>query len=76
MIAYPGYYNLPNWDIVYLILENKIDFKGYYPDCDYMNLKDIVMWWAKKELKINKKLVDYIGNNEKTKIIIKLSTKN
>lgn len=30
------------------------------------------LWWAGKELQKNKKLCDYVGKNEKTKIIAKL----
>lgn len=30
------------------------------------------LWWAGKELARGKKLLDYIGKNEKTKIIAKL----
>lgn len=31
------------------------------------------LWWAGKELAMDKKLSDYIGTNEKTKIVIRLS---
>jgi hypothetical protein len=34
MIAYPGYHGLPEWDLVYLILERKMDFLAFFPDCD------------------------------------------
>lgn len=30
------------------------------------------LWWAGKELQHTKKLEDYIGKNEKTKIVAKL----
>ena len=33
------------------------------------------LWWAGKELVGEKKLIDYIGKNEKTKIITKLQKK-
>ncbi len=33
------------------------------------------LWWAGKELVRGKKLEDYIGRNEKTKIIVKLQKK-
>jgi len=35
--------------------------------------KDTVLWWAGKELLREKNLRDYVGKNEKTKIIVKLS---
>lgn len=75
MIAYPGYYNLPEWDPVYLILEGKMDFPTTYPDCNWLEEKSAVLWWAKKELKGDKKLSDYVGKNEKTKIIVKINKK-
>ncbi len=75
MIAYPGYHNLPEWDPVYLLLENKLDFLSQYPDCDLMNLENSVLWWAKKELKKQKKLLDYVGKNEKTKLKVKINRK-
>ena len=30
------------------------------------------LWWAAKELQSSKKLLDYVGKNEKTKIVVKL----
>lgn len=36
-------------------------------------LDSIQLWWAGKELAMDKKLSDYIGVNDKTKIVIKLS---
>ena len=71
MIAYPAYHNLPKWDLVYLILENKVEIQKIYPDCEYFDHKTTVLWWAKKELQETKFLRDYIGKNEKTKIILK-----
>lgn len=34
MIAYPAYHGLPEWEQVYLILEDKINFLSAWPDCD------------------------------------------
>jgi len=75
MIGYPGYHNLPEWDPVYEILEDKLDFKGRFPDCDWLEEDQIQLWWAKKNLKPEKKLADYIGKNEKTKIVVKIGMK-
>lgn len=30
------------------------------------------LWWASKELQRGKKLQDYVGKNEKTKLVVKL----
>lgn len=75
MIAYPAYHNLPSWEPVYLILEKKMDFIGNYPDCNWLDEKTTVLWWAKKELKSSKILSDFVGKNEKTKLIVKTSKK-
>lgn len=37
--------------------------------------KTAQLWWAGKELVRGKKLIDYVGRNEKTKIIAKLQRK-
>lgn len=34
--------------------------------------KEAQLWWAGKELHRDKKLQDYIGKNEKTKIVVKI----
>lgn len=34
--------------------------------------KEAQIWWAAKELHRDKKLQDYIGKNEKTKIVVKI----
>ena len=75
MIVYPGYHGLPEWDPVYMILEDKIDFKAFYPDSEWKDVDKVDLWWAKKKLKENKILSDYIGKNEKTKVIVKLGSK-
>ena len=31
------------------------------------------MWWAGKEFRAEKKLSDYTGKNEKTKIVVKIA---
>ena len=35
----------------------------------------VQLWWAGKELMRSKKLMDYVGRNEKTKIVAKLQRK-
>lgn len=39
----------------------------------YLDPKDATMWWAGKEFRPEKKLNDYTGKNEKTKIVIKIT---
>lgn len=38
MIAYPAYHGLPDWDYVYLILEEKMNFLAMWPDCEVGSL--------------------------------------
>jgi cilia- and flagella-associated protein 298 len=38
-----------------------------------LNANDSALWWAGKELVKGKLLKDYIGKNEKTKIICKMT---
>jgi hypothetical protein len=33
---------------------------------------EVSLWWANKELQWEKKLKDYVGSNEKTKIVVKI----
>lgn len=39
---------------------------------EVFELENTTLWWASKELITDKKLMDFIGKNEKTKIIIKM----
>jgi hypothetical protein len=75
MIAYPGYYGLPHWEPTCLMLEDKFNYLQYFPDCDWLDETNSTLWWAKKELLKGKILADYVGKNEKTKIIVKIMPK-
>lgn len=73
MIAYPAYHGLPEWEPVHLMLENKIDFAEMQHDVfDYYIAKETQLWWAGKELQKGKTLADYVGKNDKTKIVVKM----
>lgn len=37
-----------------------------------MPAEEAQLWWAAKEMQRGKKLQDYVGKNEKTKIVVKL----
>lgn len=45
-----------------------------FESSEYLD-EETSLWWASKELLPNKKLSDYVGKNEKTKIIVKLTKK-
>ena len=48
-------------------------FSGIYQaSLQVLDESTVQLWWAGKELQRGKKLQDYIGKNEKTKIICKL----
>lgn len=55
---------LPAYDPVQIIINDEED-----PE---MELKSTSVWWASKELIPGKLLSDFVGKNEKTKIIAKL----
>lgn len=74
MIAYPAYHGLPEWEPVKLVLENKHDWAGKETDvAEYLDEKETSLWWAGKELVRGKLLRDFVGKNEKTKIVAKLN---
>merc|ERR1712006_63893 len=42
---------------------------------DIMDQESTVMWWASKQLDRAKTLQDYVGRNDKTKIVVQLTKK-
>ncbi|GAW80300.1 conserved protein, unknown function [Plasmodium gonderi] len=64
--CYPSMEGLPPYDPARLILENENVFK------DDFTTEETSIWWAGKELCTSSELRNYIGKNEKTKIIVKL----
>lgn len=73
MIAYPAYHGLPEWEPARMILEDKFDFSNVSQDnYEYLKPQESSIWWAGKEFQRGKTLADYVGKNEKTKIVVKL----
>ncbi|XP_029645961.1 cilia- and flagella-associated protein 298 [Octopus sinensis] len=70
MIVYPM--GLPPHDPIRMELENKEQLDGTQASLEVIPVENADLWWAGKQLLRGKKLKDYIGNNEKTKIIAKL----
>ncbi|KAM9321594.1 cilia- and flagella-associated protein 298-A [Gastrophryne carolinensis] len=70
MIVYPM--GLPPHDPVRMEFENNEDLSGTQAGQMVIAEPDAQLWWAGKELLRTKKLVDYVGKNEKTKIIVKI----
>lgn len=73
MIAYPAYHSLPTWEPARMILEDKYDFENVSQDnYEYLKPVETSLWWAGKEFQRGKIVADYVGKNEKTKIVVKL----
>lgn len=73
MIVYPM--GLPPHDPVRQELENTEDLSGTQASLHVLDENSTQLWWAGKELQRGKKLQDFIGKNEKTKLICKLQKK-
>lgn len=66
--------NLPPYDPVRLELEDKEDLGGTQASLEVFDPQQTSMWFSGKEMRPDggKKLGDYLGRNEKTKVICKL----
>merc|ERR1719238_2044945 len=72
MIAYPM--GLPDYDGVRLILEEREVLEGA-ASLEVLDPEHISIWCFSKELQRDKLLSDYVGKNEKTKVVAKLQKK-
>ncbi|XP_043541715.1 cilia- and flagella-associated protein 298 [Chiloscyllium plagiosum] len=70
MIVYPM--GLPPHDPIREEFEGKEELSGLQAGKLVTEEAEAQLWWAGKELQRSKKLSDYIGKNEKTKIIVKI----
>lgn len=70
MIVYPM--GLPPYDEVQQILDDNEQLEGRQAAKEIIPAGDMQVWWAGKELQRGKALQDYIGRNEKTKIVCKI----
>ncbi|CAH1800254.1 unnamed protein product [Owenia fusiformis] len=64
-IVYPM--GLPPHDPIRAEFENEEDLSGSQASLDVIEEPQAVLWWAGKELQRGKKLMDFIGKNEKNK---------
>uniref|UniRef100_A0A0B6ZQ76 Cilia- and flagella-associated protein 298 n=1 Tax=Arion vulgaris TaxID=1028688 RepID=A0A0B6ZQ76_9EUPU len=69
-IVYPM--GLPPHEPIRAEFENTEDLSGKQASLEVIDIDQASMWWAGKELLPHKKLGDFIGKNEKTKIVAKL----
>eukprot|EP01027_Heterolobosea_sp_BB2_P002234 GEZU01003347.1.p1 GENE.GEZU01003347.1~~GEZU01003347.1.p1 ORF type:complete len:298 (-),score=75.85 GEZU01003347.1:211-1104(-) len=72
-IAYPM--GLPEYDVVRQILDGTENLQQHPHKLLIMDPAEATMWWAGKQLHREKKLSDFVGRNEKTKIVAKLQKK-
>lgn len=76
MIGYPAYYGLGEWEPCRVIFEDKSDIlMKDEANQDYFQVDKTIMWYAGKELEQSKALCDYVGKNEKTKVVVKFTKK-
>lgn len=71
MIVYPM--NLPPHDTIRLEFENNEDLSGTHASLEVIDVALAQLWFSGKELQRSKKLSDYVGRNEKTKVLMKIS---
>ncbi|KAG8440134.1 hypothetical protein GDO86_006072, partial [Hymenochirus boettgeri] len=70
MIVYPM--GLPPHDPIRMEFENNEDLSGTHAGQLIIEEAEAQLWWAGKELLRKQKLSDFVGKNEKTKIIVKI----
>ncbi|XP_071399498.1 cilia- and flagella-associated protein 298 isoform X1 [Centroberyx affinis] len=70
MIVYPM--GLPPHDPIRMEFENQEDLSGTQASLQVITEDECQLWWAAKEMQRGKKLQDYIGKNEKTKLVVKI----
>ena len=68
-IVYPM--GLPEYDPIRMELENREEIRG---SNEAIDVDEATLWFANKEMKREDALFKYSGKNEKTKLIVKLST--
>lgn len=73
MIVYPM--GLPPHDPIRMEMEDREDLSGTQASLRVIPEEDCQLWWAAKEMQRGKKLQDYIGKNEKTKLVVKIQRK-
>ncbi|KXS11003.1 hypothetical protein M427DRAFT_127019 [Gonapodya prolifera JEL478] len=70
MITYPM--GLPEYEPARQIIEGSEDLSSKQASKDILEPATCTLWWAGKELTRDKKLADFVGKNDKTKVIAKL----
>ena len=71
MIAYPM--GLPDWEPARHGVEGTEELEGTAEGVDIQDPENTIMWWASKQLVRDKCLQDFVGRNDKTKIVVQLT---
>ncbi|PIK34964.1 putative UPF0769 protein C21orf59-like [Apostichopus japonicus] len=69
-IVYPM--GLPPYDPICMEFEDKEELAGTQASLQVLEDSTTSIWFSGKELQVDKKLEQYVGKNEKTKLIVKL----
>ena len=69
-IVYPM--GLPPHDPIQAEFDNREDLSGQQASKLVIPELQCALWWAQKELQDGKKLADYSGRNDRTKIVVKI----
>jgi len=69
-IAYPGNYGLPEWEPAVCLIYDKEDvLNKEEANTEYIKYDTATLWCAGKEYERHKYLSDYVGKNDKTKVV-------
>ncbi|KAL5104339.1 hypothetical protein TcWFU_008395 [Taenia crassiceps] len=69
-IVYPM--GLPPYDPIQMELKNEEELSGTQAGTEVIPVDDAVLWFCGKEMLPGKLLSDYVGKNDKTKVIVKI----
>ncbi|VDM35507.1 unnamed protein product [Hydatigera taeniaeformis] len=69
-IVYPM--GLPPYDPIQMELKNEEELSGTHAGTEVIPSEDAALWFSGKEMLPGKLLSDYVGRNEKTKVIVKI----
>ena len=72
-LVYPM--DLPDYDPIQMDFKNIENKEGIDVD-EILDYNESVLWFSKKQLSSEKKLSDYFGGNEKSKVVVKLCKKS
>ena len=77
MMAYPAFHGLGDWEPIVVILENGEDLDEKFSSAltDNLEAATTTLWAVNKELQRGKTIADHFGKNEKTKLVVKATSK-